>query len=80
MIILRQTCSDCLDKSSPYCAWDLASAACVSHAQVSWGDDDHDGSMVIGDDDGDDDDDDNMVMMMTDDDDNIVMMIMTDYL
>ena len=31
----RQTCSDCLHKSSPYCAWDLAAAACVPHAQVS---------------------------------------------
>ena len=58
--MFRQTCSDCLDKSSPYCAWDLASAACVSHAQVSWGDDDGDHE----DNTGDDDDDDNMVMMM----------------
>jgi semaphorin 6 len=31
----RQTCSDCLHKSSPYCAWDLAAAACVPHAQVA---------------------------------------------
>ena len=34
----RRTCSDCLHKSSPYCAWDLAAAACVPHAQVH---DDH---------------------------------------
>ena len=46
--MFRQTCSDCLDKSSPYCAWDLASAACVSHAQVSHED-------KYGDGDGDDD-------------------------
>ena len=34
----RRTCSDCLHKSSPYCAWDLAAASCVPHAQVH---DDH---------------------------------------
>ena len=34
----RRTCSECLHKSSPYCAWDLAAASCVPHAQVH---DDH---------------------------------------
>lgn len=34
-----QNCSSCLENSDPYCAWDLAAAACLPHSQVedkSW--------------------------------------------